>query len=693
MRTLVPVRLVEVLPEPAEPTPAFQPPGLAPDKLSDGLRAIVSDPARQGDPVRVEVVLAAPPEAGGRDLRFRFQSQVGGASLEGIVGVVATVRLRAVADVGRLAQIPEVTAVRLPRAGHGTAAPEAVAGDPVEVDALLASSRVGDVLKLGYRGDGVRVVVIGAGFPGLDGRAGADLPAGTRVVDLTAELTPSLEPVPAPAGESAGGTLVARTVHAVAPAAEIVLVRVDPTAFHQLFTVARSVAGSRDYSVALLSRSVELIDRADDLEFRRERVVDEYTRAFQNLSDDPKVAARRADAAAAMTALRADEADHRGRLNRLAALKAAVDGLAGADVVVNTLVWEDGYPLDGLSELSQFLAAKFAGRAAHAPLGVPDRPTIPVWVQAGSDALGRVWAGPFLDADGNGVLEFAPGSSPRPEGRWTRELNFLRYAPADGTPGGLAIPAGTAVRVTVQWREPHPLGQVLPAEPVFPLTLRLLRQVDPLAQTAASDELVEVARSTTPPVRLMKSAGSGVYERSVVVTIPTDGVYALRVDGGAAASPLVPALETGFEIYPRIVIDAADARTAAAGTVLFDTFVPRAVGVGIPGDSPASLTVGVGLPPAYTVPASLTAAGPGVALAVKPDLLTAGTIVVDGSGGTGPGVSTGFAGGAAAVLASAGVRATDLIRAVGMTPGGPLVLPQAWLDHVRPRTAKVGSER
>ena len=692
LRTLVPVRLVEVLPEPAVPTPAFQPPGLAPDKLTDDLRAIVSDPARQADPIRVDVILATPPAAGGRELRFRLQSQVSGASLEGIVGVVATVRLQSVADVNRLALIPEVTAMRLPRDGHGTIADIAADSDSVKVDALLASSRVGELLQLGYRGDGVRVVVIGAGFPGVDGLVGSDLPAGTRVVDLTAELNPTLLPIPGPEDVTATGTLVARSVHAVAPAADLTLVRVDPTAFHQLLTVARAVGGSRDYSVAMLSRSVELIDMADELEFRRTRVVDEYTQAFNNLGDGEKASSRRAAAASAMKTLLADEAAHRGRLTRLAGLKAAVDALAGANVVVNTLVWESGYPLDGLSEVSQYLNASFSNRAAHAPLGMPERPTIPVWVQAGSDALGRVWAGPFRDTDGNGILEFAPESSPRPQGRWTRELNFLRYVPTDGMSGGV-IPAGAKLRFTVQWREPHPAGQLLPAEPVFPLTLRLLRQVDPLAQDVASDELFEVARSTTPPVRLMKTDGSGVYERTVDVTIPADGVYALRIDGGAATSPLVPALETGFELYPRVVIDAADAPTASAGRVGFDTFTPRAVGVGIPGDSSAALTVGVGRPPAYTEAESLTGAGPGVALAAKPDLLTAGTIVVDASGGTGPGVSTGFAGGVAAVLASTGTRASDLIRTAGMTPGGPLELPRAWLDQLRPRTAKIGSER
>lgn len=692
LRSIVPIRFVEVLPDPAEAAPVFSPPATPTGKLTEDLQAVVSDPARQTQPLRVEAVLETVPVGSARDVRFLLQNQVSGATLEGIIGVVATIRLQRVADVPLLAALPNIRTLRLPRGGHDTLSLDtANAPDSVKLNSLLQSSKVAELHRLGYQGQGVHLVVIGSGFPGVDALIGKELPHTTQIIDLTAELDPSLKPQPA-ASESAPGNLVAQTAHLVAPAARLTLVRVDPSAFHQLLTVARSVVGRQEYSVAMLTRSVELVKRGEELQFIRNKVVEEYREAFANLSDDPQPAARREAAAAAMTQLTNDERDVRDRFARLTALKTAIDGLAGAQVVINTLVWESGYPLDGLSVVSEYLTARFAGQPPHAHIGRPQRPDIPVWVQAGSDALGRVWAGPFLDRDGNGILEFVDTGTALPKQRWTPELNFLRFIPKDGMPG-VVIPAETRVRFTVQWREPHPLDQVLPAEPVFPLTLRLFRQLDPEGKAHASDELVEVARSSVRPTRLMRTSGSGIYEVSLDVTIPADGVYALRVDGKPAVNPAIPALETGFEIYPRIVIDPANAEAAERGRVLFETFVPQAVGVGIPGDSPAALTVGVGKPTAYREPLSLTGAGPGVALASKPDLLSAGTIMMDSASGTGPGMATGFAGGTAALLGSAGVRGSELVRAVNLRPGGPLVLPDYWLSRLRPRTAKVGSER
>ncbi|MCZ2343778.1 MAG: hypothetical protein LC104_18575 [Bacteroidales bacterium] len=691
LRNIVPIKLVEVLPEPMEAVPAFQPPAKPTGKLTEDLQAVVSDPARQTEPLRVEAVLETVPVGAARDVRFVLQNQVSGATLEGIIGTVATIRLQKVADVSLLAVLPNIRTLRLPRAGHDTLTSQtANALDPVQLNNLMASSKVSELHRLGYRGEGLHIVVIGTGFPGVDDQIGRELPHTTQVIDLTAELQPSLKPLPA-AAATAPGKLVAQTAHLVAPAARLTLVRVDPNAFHQLLTVARAVVGRQEYSVAMLTRSVELVRRGEELQFLRRKVVEEYRDAFSNLSDDPQPTARRETAAKAMQQLQDDERDVRDRFARLTALKNAIDGLAGAQVVINTLVWESGYPLDGLSAVSEYLTARFAGQPPHVSIGQPKRPDIPVWVQAGSNAVGRVWAGPFRDHDGNGIMEFTDAKAALPQKRWTPELNFLRYVPQDGMPG-LVIPAETQIRFTVQWREPHPTDQLLPAEPVFPLTLRLLRQLDPEGKTRASDEMVEVARSSVPPTRLMRTSGSGVYEVSLDVTIPADGVYALRVDGKPAANPAIPALETGWELYPRIVIDPVNA-AAESGLVLFDSFAPRAAGVGIPGDSPAALTVGVGKPAAYQEPLSLSTGGPGLALSTKPDLLSAGTILIDATGGTGPGMATGFAGGTAALLGSAGVRGSELVRAVNLRPGGPLVLPSYWLSHLRPRTAKVGSER
>ena len=691
LRALVPIRVIELLPALPPATPAEQPAPTAAAKVTEDLQAILSDPSRQNEPLRVEAILTAPVRGSSRDLRFQLFNQVGGASLEGLMGVVASIHLRKTEDLPRLAALSNILAIRLPRVGHQTAAPEAgKIADPETVQKLLRTSRVGELHRLGYRGQGTRLVIIGRDFPGIETLIGNKLPGNTRLLDLTQELTRDLKPYPSEPG--ALSTLVALTAHATAPAAEIMLVRVDPASFHQLLTIAKAVVGRPEYSEAMLSRSLELVNRADELLFEREKVTEEYRQAFANLSDEEKPAARRAAAAAAMTKLQQDEQESRNRLARLSALKTGLEQLVGAEVVINTLVWESGYALDGLNELSQFLNRHFAGQERPIAAALPVRPTIPVWVQAGSNALGRVWGGPFLDRDGNGVLEFASPTTPIPTGRWTRELNFFRFIPEDGSPG-VAIPAGVKMRITIQWREPHPREQLLPAEPAFPMTLRVLRQLDPMGARIASDEMREIARSTLPPVRLLKTPESGVYEQSLEVTIPEDGVYALRVEGRPAVNPEIPALMGGFELYPRIVIDTAEVEMATRGRVIFDSFVPQDAGVAMPGDAHAALTIGVGRPPDYTVAESLIGGGPGVTLAAKPDLVTAGTIVVDATGATGPGIATGFAGGVAAVIASTGTRVTDLIRAIGLRPGGPLILPEYWFNHLRPRTGKVGSER
>src|SRR5207245_1647572 len=140
------------------------------------------------------------------------------------------------------------------------------------------------------------------------------------------------------------------------------LVRVEPTALHQLETVARSVAGDPGYSEALQSRSGELVARGEALATRRTAVTEEYRLAFADLSDEEGPTKRRAAAKAAFDKLVADEQAHRAAVERFGAIKSAVDGLRGGGVVVNTLVWDTGYPLDGLSDFSRLLEERYQPR-------------------------------------------------------------------------------------------------------------------------------------------------------------------------------------------------------------------------------------------------------------------------------------------------------------------------------------------
>jgi hypothetical protein len=699
LKVVQPVRLIEVLPDPTEaaaappapgPLPGDVPPpsALALSKMTDDLRAAIYDPERQSKATRVELVFRNEPLGGLKDFEISLRAAADGARTDGLVGTVGSARLLRATDAIKVAELPEVQAVRLPRAGEQTAR-QTPADTPgvVPVGQLLQESRVGLLHQIGYRGQGTRAVLIAGGFPGAAALIGKQLPANTAILDLTAELEPSLSP--APESETAGGTAAALAFHAAAPDAQLTLLRVDPASFHQVITVARAVTGDKSYSVAMQTRSVELVRRGDELSAQRTAAVEEYRRAFSNLSDEDGPRRRRDAARGALTALVTEETAYRDTVKRFVALKAAVDGLAGTGVVVNTLVWEVGFPHDGLSQLSQLLDAKFVGHPLRSAIKAARQPKVPAWVQAGSDSIRQIWTGPYLDGEDDGVMAFAPEDAPLPAGRWTRELNFLGFQPAAGEQKA-ELPAGLKVRVTVQWREPHDAEDPHEPDPVHGLRLRLLRQIDPTGKTVPSDEMVEVARSTGPTIRLMRTPGSGVYELSMLVTVPVDGVYALRVER-APVPPDRYGRPRHADLRPRVVLQLAEA-DAAKGRAVFATFAPQAVGIGIAGDSPAAVTVGIGGGPDYRTPLTPTGAGPGVTLRVKPDLLTAGVIGVPDGAGVGSGMSAAFVGGAAASVLSAGVRAPDITAALLRNPGVPLVLPTEWLTRLVP-PGRITTER
>lgn len=699
MRSVLPVRLVEVLPDlPADavpPPPSAEPappPAGAPassPKLTPELAALLADPAAQDRPLRVDLVLESEPGERWQDVRFRIRTAADDVSVEGLVGLIAAVRAAHGRDVVRLAELPMVRSVRLPRAGSETAAPLAagITGpNPAEV---LAASRVADLHRIGYRGQGTRIAVVASEFPGVLRMVGRQLPANTRVIDLTAELNPDLLPNPADPNRPGVGTVAALAASAAAPAAEVVLIRVDPNAFHQLLTVARAASGDPSYSEAMQSRSQELVSRAESLTIRRTVVTAQYQRAFTTLSDEPAAAKARQEARAALDQLVADEQAYNAAVERFTAVKSAVDSLRGTAVVVNTLVWDTGFPQDGLSALSRLLEERFLPRPTRSALHADREPPAPTWVQAASTAVGQVWAGPFRDADDNGALEFAPADGTLPKGRWTRELNFLGFEPSGGQVVA-ALPAGLKLRITVQWREPRLEAGVFTREPAFPFTIRLLRQLDPEGKAVASDELVEVARSVGNPVRLLETAGSAAYEQTLEVTVPAEGVYALLLEGGSAMEGLLPVQRRGMEFTPRVVIQPADPASAGKGRAVFQTFSTIAAGVGTPGESPAAVTVGV-LGPDGAAVGTLTGAGPGVALRTKPDLLATGIWATDGGSASGSAVSAAYAAGTAASLRSAGVRVSDVQRSLDLAKGQPLVVPSELLSALN--SPRRGSER
>jgi hypothetical protein len=678
LRNVLPVRIVEVLPD----VEGLQPPlpiTPAVGKLTPDLRNVLADPASQDRPLRVEAILTGTVGEFTAAFQLHLRRVLPGAALEGVVGDVVAVRLATGADLAKFAEFEEVAVIRLPQTAVTTVRPAPANVTAPTTEQVLASTRVNELHARGYRGAGVRVAIIGTDFPGLNDLIGKQLPQTTRFIDMTAALTPTVEPIPSAPDAPVTGIETALAVHAAAPDAELTLIRIDPSALYQLMTVARHVAGERGASIAMQSLGIELQAEAEDLARIREDVLAEYTQAFADLRDDEGPARRREAAQQAVARLLANERALATKVARFLALRDELDRLAGITVIVNTLVWESGFPHDGLSAISQVIDERFISRPTRTALTAERLQPPPVWVQAGSDSVGSVWAGPFLDADGNGVMEFALAGTKPPEGLWTTELNFLGAMGADGQVSDLT--EGTRLRFTIQWREPLPLDPAQPA-PVFVPHLRLLRQLDPTGTQTASDEMTEVARSEGIPIRIQLNPASAIYEQMLEVTLPATGRYALRIEGSTTARGSLPGLNRTIEVQPRLFVRSLG---AGGGQPVFTTFAPRSAGVGVPGDSSAALTIGFASGTNGTTPGGLTGTGPGVNLRVKPDLLAPGIMVVNGEGRLGSGVAAGYAGGVSASLVGAGVRPTNLIRTFGIQPGKPLVLPTEWIQTLVPR--------
>ncbi len=654
LRDVMPVRQVEVLKDvdfgTAVAPPAPLPEAIASPKYSLDLAAYLAEPGATAKPLRVELIMAEPLPEGARVFRELLRLRVPKVAMEGVFGNFVVLRLPNAGDLVKVADIPAVRTIRLPRLA--SVQPGGAAGD---LAAAIRSGNVGALHAAGYRGAGTRVVVLATEFAG-------ELPPGAKLVDLTAELSPTIDP--APPGAAGRGGETARAVKAAAPDAQLVLVRLDPIAVHQLLSVAKAALGDAVASVALVSRGDELIAESERLNIRRDLVQDEYRKAFADLGDDEKPAKRRLDATAAFKALEADEKVFKAKYDRLTKLRTDLTDLKGAQVVVNTLVWEDGYAHDGLSETSQLLDARLTPIPTRSGLRERKLPGVPVWVQAGSTSAGSVWSGAFVDADGNGAMEFGP----KPANAWTGELNFLTVLGDDGKSTD-RLPAGAKIRLAIQWREPRDPDTELGGQATFPMTLKLLRQLDPTGAATASDDFAVVARSYGQPTRLQRTFTAAVFEQTMEISIPADGRYALRVEGKLAAHTLAATNRSTFELRPRLY--ATFAGGAAPGRLAFATFAPTESGVAIPGDARAAITVGIG--------GGLAGSGPGILLGRKPDVFVNGL--------ASPAAATGIVAGAAACLAEAGVSANFALRLLTPNPGETLKVPTEWIQSLPAKTA------
>jgi hypothetical protein len=699
-----PILWVEVMPA-VEPPPPFvaSPPTAARGKMPPELRAVIDNPALRETPLRVLVIFTGSIDNRIEELRSQLAARFGptakrtpdgaevkgadgrpafteGATLDGAIGNMAVIRFDRPADVDRFAEFPGVLTLRLPRTATETITTLADGGGSAAAADLLKASGVESLHRLGYTGAGVKVLLIASDFSGADKLIGNGLPKSTRLLDMTIALNPDVVPMPADPNRAGNGLAAARALALAAPDAELVLVRIDPAAIFQLFTVMRVVDGDLTYSEAFRSRLADIATRTTDISRRKEAAIEEYRNAFADLADDEPAKQRRARARSALDAIEAEQAELVKRIDRLNIYrKELLEALSGARVIVNTLEWESGYPLDSISLLSRTLDFRAAQRPPQTRRRAGDRSTAPkpplVWVQAASHAGAAVWGGPFLDANTDGTMEFATPAHALPPGTWTREMNFLGFQ----TPAGETVPelpAGTRLRFTIQWREP--LDPNVPAGDriIHPVVLRLYRQLDPNGERRPSDEMAEEARSIGAPLPILLTSTLVVYEQTLEYTVPAAGRYAAVVAMGYRPDPILPALKREAEILPRMIVETLSGRPSD-GRVVFRSFLNPRAGVGIPGDSAGVTTVGSGSP------GELIGGGTGLTLRAKPDLFGPAALDIAGAP-RGTGVATGFVGGIGVVLVQAGAAGANPFASSGFAAGKPAMVPEFWLKYLRP---------
>ncbi len=660
---LAAVRIAEVTPEPEGTAPAKELPEEAPlpavrrdaatVKLSDELRSLLANAEEMKKARRIELLLLQAPREG-EEWSQPLLRAAPQAAIEGRVGASVTAYASPEQALA-LAGHSSVIAVRLPRSGTPVRLP---LGDAKDANTTaLKSAGLTALHAQGHRGKGVRVAVIGGDFRGYEALVGKQLPKDTRLLDLTAERNSQLLPEAYPKDEETrgAGTESALVVALAAPEASLLLIRVDPAAPYQLMNIMRAINGETPRSESLEARREDLETFRQitaskwDMLLKERRVLFDSPGSADEFDDDAIKRKQRREAHKEDVAkLEEEEKAYRQALGRYVKLFEDLRDLRRVQVVVSTLLWTDGQPMDGSSPLSRYLDDK------------PFRSTL--WFQPAGDTRDQAWVGLFHDADGNGVMEFAaPETALKPE-RWTPEVNFLAWQPFAGAKQ-LKLPEKTKLRVSVQWREAHDAAFLRAGEdayqtPLATMRLVLLRQRDPSGKALPADEMEIVARAVSTPLRIANADDASTYEQVLEFTTESAGRYALRIEGKAptgtrplGAPALAGAVRVG-ELRPRVFVDVVDAVNRAAGRAVFHDYATDEGTIALPGMAQRSIPVGSAS--ANDRPRPTSAPGPAYNLALlpKPDALAYDGLPVaaEGKAVFGTPAAAALAAGRAAVL-------------------------------------------
>jgi hypothetical protein len=644
---LSPVRLIVIRPDwpivPGMPQPAEVPEPQR--KFSPDLRALLAGAGDQ--PARLEVILGWVPRSD--DSSWINILRVPGMEIEGRVGPLVSVLGIPKAIAPLLAQKDEVVAIRLPRSGRirSVQQPPKAAADW----SPLRASGAADLHALGRKGKGTRLALIADDFAGWQ-----QLKGKVSLVDLTAERNRDLQPDPFPTKQGEGfGTRCARSLLQAAPEAELTLVRIDATAPYMLESVARFINGEPIRSVSLDNRQDDLREDRRRIELRRQEVTTERVRVLSlPISDDPELLKERAAYDKLQADFDRDEKIFVESRDRYLRLYRDLSALKGIRVVASTLVWTDGFPVDGSSSLSRF----FDDRPFKAAL----------WFQAVGDSGGQAWSGLFRDADDNGIMEFADLQSRLPQGAWSHELNFLEWQGKDK-----AIPAGAKLRLNLQWREAHdpvPLrqGDDVYREPLANLRLVVVYQPDPQGKARPADDLEVVAQSEGRPIRLNQLPNSATYEHTLDLDIKRAGRYAVFIMGKkprsitAPGENALPALERSAELRVRLFATTLQ----GDGRATWATFSTPTAALGMPADARSVISVAAADRAGKPLVSSANGPPANMALLVKPDVLAYGDDTAQAAS---------FAAGLAAAYWPVGGTLRGVLEQMRARPGQVLCVP------------------
>lgn len=711
IRSNRPIRVITVIPDPADvergqaepPLPSIPPEQPYLLKLAPDARRLLPGESERREPLRVEVILNRVPPVDSIDWAKQLSRAVPGIIVDGNAGAVVSAVLPPGVSLAEAVAPEFVASVRLPVAGRAEFRP--LTEQPAD-ERDAAPLRVTNLDRLharGRTGNGVQVAVIDADFSGYADLVGKSLPQDTRLIDLTVLSTADNTPLPSSvaAGEVAPGTRTAQALALAAPQAKLLLLRVDPTRPYQLHTLARWLNNQPYTSPGVQRTLVELRDVADFYVRSREELVKKRTELLDTFSDSDEIKTKLDALNRELAQLDGEIATIDRRRRTLLRLSDDLALLPKTRVVANSLVWNTGHPLNGGSELAQELDRRFGVFAPQALIGAQKRQARLLWFQSAGDTRGQSWAGTFRDVDNNGIMEFATFATPRRPGTWTHELNFIGFATPEQKSPTLELPAKARVRVTVQWSEPHDPTLTFERddpyrESVAFVRLTALRQLDPEGKQLPSDDCDVVAVSDGLPVRIEQKQNLGVYEQSVEFTAQAAGRFAVQLEALVPETirpRSVPTLEgqrKRWELQLRLFVEVIDEETRKTGQAVWLDYGREGGGVGMPGDARGVITVGAADAQGQPRPYTALLAGAGIELLTRPEVFALDRLPVGKDGAVMPGTAraNAFAAGLAATVLSADGFQDYFLDALGIRPGGLLVVPEPWImswERARPR--------